>query len=69
MVLWNLIGGFMKKIFSCRRSSLALIAIVALTAIAIETSADIGGIALAISGIVGAVSGSNAWEKRSHNGK
>ena len=59
----------MKNIFKCRRSSLALISIVALTAIAIHTNTDIGGIALAISGIVGAVSGSNAWEKRSSNGK
>lgn len=59
----------MRKIFSCRRSTLALIAICCLTFIAIKTSTDIGGIALAISGIVGAVAGSNAWQKRSDNGK
>lgn len=30
---------------------------------------DIGAIALAISGIVGSIGASNAWEKRSANGK
>jgi len=59
----------MKKIFSCRRSTLALVAICALTFIAVKTNTDIGGIALAISGIIGSVAGSNAWEKRSNNGK
>lgn len=59
----------MKKIFSCRRSSLALISIICLSAVAIKTSTDIGGIALAISGIVGSVAASNSWEKRSANGK
>jgi len=59
----------MKNIFSCRRSSLALISIICLTFIALKTSTDIGGIALAISGIVGSVAASNSWEKRSSNGK
>lgn len=59
----------MKKIFNCRRSSLALISIIALSAIAIKTNTDIGGIALAISGIVGSVAGSNAYEKRGTSNK
>jgi hypothetical protein len=59
----------MRKIFSCRRSSLALIGIVCLTALGVHVGTDISGIAVAISGIVASVSASNAWQKRSDNGK
>ena len=59
----------MKKIWGCRRSMLALIGIICLTGIALKIGTDIGGIALAISGIVGSIGASNAWEKRSNNGK
>ena len=59
----------MKKIWNCRRSMLAVIAMACLTAMGLYIGTDIAGIALAISGIVGAVAGSNAWEKRAQNGK
>lgn len=59
----------MGKIFNCRRSIIALVAICCLTGMGVYIGTDIGAISLAISGIVGAVSGSNAWEKRSNNGK
>jgi len=54
----------MIKIWNCRRSMLAALAICCLTGLGIYHGLDISGIALAISGIVGAVAGSNAWEKR-----
>lgn len=49
----------MKAIFQCRRSSIALIGLVFLTVIALVNQADV---AYAISGIVLAVAGSNAYE-------
>lgn len=54
----------MKKLFSCRRTFVATTAIACLTWLGLSHGVDISGIALAISGIVGAVAGSNAWEKR-----
>jgi hypothetical protein len=51
----------MKKIFTCRRSSLALIGMMLLALIAFSKGHDV---AMAISGIVLAVAGSNAYEKR-----
>ena len=54
----------MKKLFSCRRTFVATVAIGCLTWLGMAHGVDISGIALAISGIVGAVAGSNAWEKR-----
>ena len=54
----------MKAIWSCRRTFLALVSVACLTGLGIYHGVDISGIALAISGIVGAVAGSNAWEKR-----
>ena len=59
----------MKKISECRRSKIALVAILCLTGIALYVGTDVGAIALAISGIVGSVAGSNAWEKRAESGK
>ena len=54
----------MKKLLSCRRTFLATVAVACLTGLGLYHGVDISGIALAISGIVGAVAGSNAWEKR-----
>ena len=54
----------MKRLFDCRRTFIAALAIGCLTWVGIYHGVDISGIALAISGIVGAVAGSNAWEKR-----
>ena len=59
----------MNKIMNCRRSIIALVGIIALTSLGIYTGLDIGGIAIAIAGIVASIAGSNAWEKRSANGK
>jgi len=59
----------MKKLYNCRRSTLALVGILCLTGLGIYHGEDISGIAVAISGIVGAVSGANAWEKRGLEGK
>ena len=53
----------MKKIMQCRRTSLAFFAIVCLTALGAYVGTDVSGIAVAISGIVAAVAGSNAYEK------
>jgi len=58
----------MKKIMSCRRSSLALFAIVCLTGIGVHIGEDISGIAVAISGIVASVAGANAYEKSKTQG-
>jgi hypothetical protein len=57
----------MKLLWKCRRTFIAGLGIVALTGLGVLHGTDISGIALAISGIVGAVAGSNAWEKRSKN--
>ena len=54
----------MGKIFQCRRSIIAIIAIGCLTGLGAMHGVDISGIALAISGIVASIAGSNAWEKR-----
>ena len=54
----------MNKMLCCRRSFLALVAILCLTSLGFYHGQDISGIAVAISGIVGAVGASNAWEKR-----
>lgn len=59
----------MKKILDCRRTFVAVLGIACLTSLGMYHGVDISGIALAISGIVGALAGSNAWEKRSANGK
>ena len=59
----------MKNIYECRRTFLAVLGISCLTALGLYHATDISGIALAISGIVGAVAGSNAWEKRGANEK
>ena len=53
---------------SCRRSSLALFAIVCLTGIGVHIGEDISGIAVAISGIVASVAGANAYEKSKAQG-
>ena len=52
----------MKKIWGCRRSIISIIAIGCLTGIAVKIGTDIGAIALAISGIVGSVAASNAYQ-------
>ena len=53
----------MKKIFECRRTSLAFFGILCLTGLGVHIGEDISGIAVAISGIVAAVAGANAFEK------
>jgi hypothetical protein len=53
----------MAKIWNCRRTSLAFFAILCLTGLGVHIGEDISGIAVAISGIVAAVAGSNAYEK------
>jgi len=57
----------MKKIKECRRSKIAIIAILCLTGLGLYIGTDISGIALAISGIVASIAGSNAWEKVKEN--
>lgn len=54
----------MKRLWNCRRTFTAALGIGCLTWLGLCHGVDISGIALAISGIVGAVAGSNAWEKR-----
>lgn len=49
----------MKKILECRRSSLALIAMICLTALGLVKGQDV---ALALAGVVTAVAASNAGE-------
>lgn len=51
----------MKHIFSCRRSSIALIGIITLAVIALHKGHDVS---MAISTIVLAVAGANAYEKK-----
>lgn len=53
----------MKKLLECRRTFLGFFGIVCLTGLGIHIGEDISGIAVAISGIVAAVAGSNAYEK------
>ena len=53
----------MKKILDCRRTSLAFFAICCLTGLGVYLGQDVSGIAMAISGIVIGVAGSNAFEK------
>jgi len=57
----------MKHIFNCRRTTVAILGIACLTILGMYHGVDISGIALGISGIVTAVAGSNAWEKRAIN--
>jgi hypothetical protein len=52
----------MKKILTCRRSIIALVAIGCLTWLGLVKGIDISGIALAISGIVASVSAANAYQ-------
>ena len=49
----------MKKIFACRRSSLALIAMLCLTALGIVKGQDV---ALALAGVVASVAASNSYQ-------
>lgn len=51
----------MKKIFQCRRSSLALLAMVCLTILGIVKDQDVS---LALAGIVTAVSAANAYQQK-----
>ncbi len=53
----------MKKIFYCRRSSLALISIAGLLTLGFMNPEAVGSVCLAIPGIVGAVAGANAYQK------
>jgi hypothetical protein len=57
-----------KKITECRRSKIAILAILCLTGLGAYTGADIGGIAIAIAGVVASVAGSNAYEKSKTSG-
>lgn len=59
----------MRKVLSCRRSTIALVSICCLTAIALTLGTDVGAIALAISGICGSICGANAWQSRSKSDK
>ena len=52
-----------KGIWNCRRSKIALVAIVALFGLGMF-SGEASDVAMAIAGIVTAIAGSNAWEKR-----
>jgi hypothetical protein len=54
----------MKKIFNCRRSIVSIFAIACLTLLGMYHGVDVSGIALAIAGIAGSLSGANAWENR-----
>ena len=58
----------MKKIWNCRRSMLGLVAILCLTTLGLHHGEDISGISVAISGIVGAIAGANAWQGRGTKG-
>jgi hypothetical protein len=49
----------MRKIFSCRRSSIALIGMILLTALGIINGIDVS---LAITGIVASIAGANSYE-------
>lgn len=51
----------MKKVLTCRRSTVALVAIVALTILGLVKDLDV---AMAIAGIAGSLAASNAYEKR-----
>ncbi len=56
-------------ILRCRRSTIAVLAIICLTALGIYHGQDISGIAMAIAGVAGSLAGSNAWENRArHSG-
>jgi hypothetical protein len=50
----------LKKLFLCRRSSLALIGMACLTYLGINNNLDVS---LAIAGLVASVAGANAFEK------
>lgn len=53
-----------KKFFGCRRTSVSIIAIVCLTILGLYHGIDISGIAIAIAGVAGSLSGANAWEAK-----
>jgi hypothetical protein len=54
----------MKKLLTCRRSMVSVFAIMCLTALGLYHGVDISGIAIAIAGIAGSLSGANAWENK-----
>ncbi len=56
----------LKKILSCRRSIVSVFSIACLTFLGAYIGTDIAGIALAIAGIAGSLSGANAWEGRAN---
>jgi hypothetical protein len=56
----------MKKIFSCRRSSIALIGMILLAGIALIKGHDVS---MAMSAIVLAVAGANAYESKKNEHK
>jgi hypothetical protein len=53
----------MIKIWNCRRSSLAIIAIGCLTFLGAYVGEDVSGIAVAISGVVASVAAANSYQK------
>ena len=60
----------LKKIFNCRRTVVSIFAISCLTGLGIYHGADISGIAIAIAGIAGSLSGANAFEAaKTHKNK
>lgn len=52
----------MHKILSCRRSIVSIFAIACLTFLGIYHGIDIAGIAIAIAGVAGSLSGANAYQ-------
>lgn len=54
----------MKKIFSCRRSIIAVFGISCLTLLGMYHGVDVSGIAIAIAGIVASVAGANAYQAK-----
>jgi hypothetical protein len=59
-------GNTVKKIFSCRRTFITFIGIVALLSLGLINGIDTS---MAIATAVGAICGANSWEARSKNGK
>lgn len=55
---------YMKKLLNCRRTVMSIFAILCLTLLGLVHGVDIGGIAIAIAGVAGSLSGANAWESR-----
>lgn len=54
----------MRKILSCRRSTIAVIGIGCLTLLGMYHGVDISGISIAIAGIVASVAGANAYQAK-----